>query len=140
APSTARVDITKLLDRERFRPLESFAATKAAGLMLAFELARRGKRWDVRSNALHPGLVRSDLMREAPRPARLLSRLVSGSAARAAQDIAELAISPAFAGTTGWFFRGGRRIDPPRSAADPASQEALWQRCAELVELEEQGF
>jgi NAD(P)-dependent dehydrogenase (short-subunit alcohol dehydrogenase family) len=140
APSNTKVDIAKLLDKQQFRALQTFGATKAADLMFTFELARRGKRWDVRSNAFHPGLVRSELMRGAPRPVRLITRLVSGPAEKAAQDLAELAVSPAYAGTTGWFFKGTRGIDPPKLVADPASQSALWRRCAELVELEEMEF
>ena len=140
APSTTKVDIARLLDKDRFHALPVFGATKAADLMFTFELARRGKRWDVRSNAFYPGLVKSELMRGSPRPVRLVTRLMSGSPEQAAQDLAELATSPAFAGTTGWFFKGTRRMDPPRNAADQPSQEALWRRCAELVELEEPGF
>ena len=140
APSTTHVDMERLFSKESFDPLHTFGATKALGLMVTFELARRAKRWDIRANAFHPGLVRSELMREAPRGVRILSRLVSGSADRAAQDLAELAISPAHAGTTGWFFKGTRRIDPPKSATDEALQAALWRRTAELVEMEIGGF
>jgi NAD(P)-dependent dehydrogenase (short-subunit alcohol dehydrogenase family) len=140
APSTINVDMERLFSKEHFDPFHTFGATKALDLMVTFELARRAKRWDVRANAFHPGLVRSELMREAPRAVRLLSRLVSGSAERAAQDLAELAISPAHAGTTGWFFKGTRRIDPPKSATDEALQAALWRRTAELVEMEIGGF
>src|SRR5947208_437955 len=43
---------------------------------------------------------------------------------------------PAQAGTTGWFFKGTRRIDPPKSTLDANQQAALWKRSAELVELE----
>ena len=140
APSTTNVDMERLFSKERFDPFHTFGATKALDLMVTFELARRAKRWDVRANAFHPGLVRSELMREAPRAVRILSRLVSGPAERAAQDLAELAISPAHAGTTGWFFKGTRRIDPPKSATDEALQTALWRRTAELVEMEIGGF
>jgi NAD(P)-dependent dehydrogenase (short-subunit alcohol dehydrogenase family) len=140
APSTTHVDMERLFAKESFDPLHTFGATKALDLMVTFELARRAKRWDIRANAFHPGLVRSELMREAPRGVRILSRLISGSADRAAQDLAELAISPAHAGTTGWFFKGTRRIDPPKSATDEALQAALWRRTAELVEMEIGGF
>jgi len=140
APSTTRVELTKLLDKQQFSALQTFGATKAADLMFSFELARRGKRWDVRSNAFHPGLVKSGLMREAPRPIRLITHLVAGPAVKAAQDLAELAVSPAYAGTTGWFFKGTRHVDPPKLAAEPAAQSELWRRCAELVELEGMGF
>src|SRR6266581_9193977 len=105
APSTTQVNVDRLLDRDRFNGFHSFGATKAASLMFTFELARRSKRWDVRSNAFHPGLVRSELMREAAGVIRFATRLVSRGPERAANDLADLALSPAHAGTSGWFFR-----------------------------------
>jgi len=140
APSTTRVDMQRLFSKDRFDAMYTFGATKALDLMFTFELARRAKRWDVRANAFHPGLVRSELMREAPRPLRTLVRLVSRSAWRAADDLAELAISPSHAGTTGWFFKGARRIDPPKTVGDETAQAGLWRRTAELVEMEIGGF
>jgi len=140
APSSTRVDIEQLLSKDRFSPLRTFGATKAANLLFTFELARRAKRWDVRASAYHPGLVRSDLMREAPRPIRWLTRIVSGSPNRAAEDLAELATSPAFQSTTGWLFKGTRRIDPPKTTLDLEAQHVLWKRTAELVELDSSGF
>jgi NAD(P)-dependent dehydrogenase (short-subunit alcohol dehydrogenase family) len=140
APSTTRIEMERLMSKQDFNPVHTFGATKAANLMITFELARRAKRWDVRANALHPGLVRSELMREGPRPIRLVTRFISGSPERAAQDLADLATSPAFAGTTGWLFKGTRRIDPPKATQDLEAQNALWHRTAELVELEAGGF
>src|SRR6267143_1247719 len=72
APSSTRVDMKQLLAKNRFKPLRTFGATKAANLMFTFELARRAKRWDILANAYHPGLVRSELMREASRPVRFV--------------------------------------------------------------------
>jgi NAD(P)-dependent dehydrogenase (short-subunit alcohol dehydrogenase family) len=140
APSSTRVDIDQLRSKDRFSPLRTFGATKAANLLFTFELARRAKRWDVRASAYHPGLVRSDLMREAPRPIRWLTRIVSRSPKRAAEDLAELATSPAFQSTTGWLFKGTRRIDPPKQTLDLEAQHGLWKRTAELVELDNSGF
>lgn len=140
APSGTHVDIEQLMSKDDFSALRTFGATKAANLMFTFELARRAKRWDVRAYAYHPGLVRSDLMREAPRPIRFLTGLVSRSPQRAGEDIAELATSPAFESTTGWLFKGGRRIDPPKSTLDVEAQRHLWTRSAELVELGVTGF
>ena len=140
APSSTRVDMERLFSKDSFDALHTFGATKALDLIFTFELARRAKRWDVRANAFHPGLVRSELMRDAARPVRILSRLMSGSADRAALDLADLAISPAHSGTTGWFFKGTRRIDPPKAAMDEALQATIWSRTAELVEMEIGGF
>jgi retinol dehydrogenase-12 len=140
APSSTHVVMRQLTTKEQFRPLRTFGATKAANVMFTLELARRAKRWEVRSNACHPGLVRSELMREAAGPVRLVTRLVSRRPDRAAQDIADLAISPAHEGTTGWFFKGTRRIDPPKSTADQQAQLELWKSTAEMVELGQDGF
>jgi NAD(P)-dependent dehydrogenase (short-subunit alcohol dehydrogenase family) len=140
APSSTRVDLDQLTSKKHFRPLRTFGATKAANLMFTFELARRAKRWDVRAYAYHPGLVRSELMREASRPIRVFTRLVSREPRRAAEDLAELATSPAFASTTGWLFKGLRRIDAPKSTLEPEAQAKLWLRSAQLVELDAVGF
>lgn len=140
APSSTRVDLDQLMDKKRFRALETFGATKAANLLFTFELARRAKRWEVRVNACHPGIVRSELMSEAWAPIRVITRLVSRPPARAAEDLADLAISPAHEGTTGWFFKGTKRIEPPKSTVDQQAQSAVWKRTAELVELENAGF
>ena len=140
APSTTHVDMERLFSKDRFNALHTFGATKALGLMFTFELARRAKRWDVRANAFHPGLVRSELMREAARPIRLLTRIVSRSPNRTAEDLADLATSAAFGSTSGWFFKGGRRIDPLKSTLDLEAQRSLWSRSAELVELGDSGF
>lgn len=139
-PSTTRVNMERLFSKKDFDAMHTFGATKALDLMFTFELARRAKRWDVRANAFHPGLVRSDLMRDAPRPIQLVARLISGPAERAGEDLADLALSPSHAGTTGWFFKGTRRIEPPKAAVDEVAQANLWRRTAELVEMEIGGF
>src|SRR5260370_1237920 len=41
---------------------------------------------------------------------------------------------------TGWFFKGGHRIDPPKSTLDVDAQSNLWKRSVEIVELGETGF
>ena len=140
APSSTRVDMDRLMEKTKFRALDTFGATKAANLLFTFELARRAKRWEVRANACHPGLVRSELMRDTWAPIRVFTRMLSKPPDRAAEDLADLAISPAHDGTTGWFFKGTKRIEPPKSTLDQQAQISLWKRKAELVELERAGF
>jgi NAD(P)-dependent dehydrogenase (short-subunit alcohol dehydrogenase family) len=140
APSSTRVDTSRLMHKKTFSPLDTFGATKAANLLFTFELARRAKRWEVRANACHPGLVRSDLMREAWAPIRVVTRIISGPPDRAAEDLADLAISPAHEGTTGWLFKGTRRMDAPKSTLDRESQGGLWKWTSDLVDLGNAGF
>jgi retinol dehydrogenase 12 len=140
SPSRTQVEVDRLLDRDRFAAAYSFGASKAANLMFTFELARRGHRWDVRANAFHPGIVNSELMRETPALVRWAQNVFGSPPDRAAQDLVDLALSPAHAGTTGWLFKGLKHIDAPKAASDVAAQGELWKRSAELVELEGSGF
>lgn len=135
APSTSKVDFDKLQSAEAFKPLSVFGATKAANLLFAFELSRRASHRDVHSNAFHPGLLRSNLMKEAPAPIRLLTRIASRAPERAGDALAELALSPDYSETTGEFFKLLKRIDPPAGSTDVASQHDAWERSAELVGL-----
>jgi retinol dehydrogenase-14 len=137
APSTVRLDFDDLQAERRFRSLTAFGATKAADLVFAFELARRLEGTGVTAHAVHPGLVRTNLMRQAPGPLRWVTRLVSAPPERAAAAIAPLALAPEYAAQTGRFFRAGREIDPPPYTRDPGVAKHLWEVCASLTNLSE---
>ena len=132
APSTVRLDFDDLQAARRFRSLTAFGATKAADLLFTFELARRCEGTGVTANAVHPGLVRTNLMRQAPAPLRWATRLVSAPPERAAAAIAPLVLSPEYADRTGLFFRAGREIDAPAYTRDPEVGRHLWEVCASL--------
>jgi len=133
APSTTRLDFDDLQARQQFRSLTAFGATKAADLVFTFELARRVAATGITANAVHPGLVRTTLMREAPAPVRWATRLVSRTPERATAAIAPLITAPAYEGVTGRFFKGGHEIEPPSATTDPETGRRLWAACAELT-------
>jgi NAD(P)-dependent dehydrogenase (short-subunit alcohol dehydrogenase family) len=135
APSTVRLDFDDLQAERRFRSLTAFGATKAADLVFTFELARRLEGTRATTNAVHPGLVRSNLMRGAPAPLRWATWLVSRSPARAVESIVPLALAPEFDGLSGRFFHRAREIEPPPYTRDPEIGRRLWRACAELVGL-----
>jgi NAD(P)-dependent dehydrogenase (short-subunit alcohol dehydrogenase family) len=137
APSGTRLDFDDLQAERKFRSLRAFGATKAADLLFTFELARRLHDTSVTANAVHPGLVRTGLMRQAIAPLRWAIRPISAPPARAAAAIAPLALSPEFEGTTGRFFHAGHEIDPPAYARDPQVARRLWNVAADLTQLEE---
>jgi NAD(P)-dependent dehydrogenase (short-subunit alcohol dehydrogenase family) len=137
APSTVKLDFDDLHGERRFRSLTAFGATKAADLLFTFELARRLEGTGVTVNAVHPGLVRTNLMRQAPAPLRWATRLVSTTPARAAAAIAPLALAPEFASRTGRFFRAGREIEPPPYTVDPEMGRRLWEACTSLTQHNE---
>jgi NAD(P)-dependent dehydrogenase (short-subunit alcohol dehydrogenase family) len=137
APSTVRLDFDDLQGERRFRSLTAFGATKAADLLFTFELARRLEGTGVTANAVHPGLVRTNLMRQSPAPLRWATRLLSAPPERAAATITPLALAPEYASQTGRFYRAGREIEPPPYTRDPEVAKRLWEVCASLTKLSE---
>jgi len=137
APSTVKLDFDDLQSERRFRSLTAFGATKAAGLVFTFELAHRLEGTGVTANAVHPGLVRTNLMREAPAPLRWATWLASAPPHRAAAAISPLVLSPEYAGPSGRFFRRGKEIEPPPYTRDRDVARRLWDASAALTNLSE---
>jgi len=133
APSTTKLDFDDLQGERRFRSLVAFGASKAADLLFTFELARRFEGSPMTANAVHPGLTRTSLMREAPAPMRWGLRVVSRSPQAAAKAIVPLALGEEFAGQNAKFFHNARAIDPPPYTRDPEVARRLWDACASLA-------
>ncbi len=135
APSTVKLDFDDLQAERRFRSLSAFGASKAADLLFTFELARRLQGSGATANAVHPGLVRTNLMRDAPAPLRWATRLVSRSPARAVETIIPVALAPEYEGRSGRFYKGGREIKAPSYTLDPVVASRLWDASASLTRL-----
>jgi NAD(P)-dependent dehydrogenase (short-subunit alcohol dehydrogenase family) len=133
APATTEVEIDDLQGEHRYRPFTAFGASKVENLMFTFELARRLEGTQITVNAVHPGRVRSNLMHEAPAPFRLVTRLVSGSPARAGATIARLATAPEYAGKTGRLYHDGKEIEAPARSKDEGLQRHLWEVSEQLT-------
>ena len=133
APSTTKLDFDDLQGERKFGSLTAFGASKAADLILTFELARRLEGAGVTANAVHPGFMRTNLMRQAPAPMRWGLRLFSAPPARAAAAIAPLVLSAEYEGETGRFYKGGRASEPPSGTLDADLGRRLWEVSAALT-------
>jgi NAD(P)-dependent dehydrogenase (short-subunit alcohol dehydrogenase family) len=135
APSTVALDFDDLQGESSFKPLHAFGASKMANLLFTFELARRCGANGIAANAIHPGLVRTDLMLDAPAPLRWVTRLASRSPGTAAAAIAPLVLGAGPA-TSGQLLRAGKPVTTNRWSRDPANQSRLWEISAELTDLD----
>jgi NAD(P)-dependent dehydrogenase (short-subunit alcohol dehydrogenase family) len=138
APSTVRPDLDDLQSERRFSALNAFGASKAANLLFTYALARRLEGGGVTANAVHPGLVRSSLMRQGPAPLRWATWIFSHSPEEAADSIAPLATSLVYAETSGRFFRAGREIRSAPFTHEIGFQDHLWDVSAILAGLPDQ--
>lgn len=137
APSTTHLNFDDLQGEKNFTSLNAFGATKMANLLFTFELARRMENTGVKVNAIHPGLVRTPLMKEAFAPFRLLNWLLSSPPGRAAQHILKLVTAPEFANTHGKFLYNGKENEPAPYALDSTTGLRLWEISEKLTRASE---
>jgi len=124
-----------LQGEQKFNALAAFGASKACNLLFSYELAHCLEGTGVTSNALHPGLVKSTLMKEAIAPVRILAQLVSVLPDKAAEVPVYHASSPEVEGVTGKLFRGNKAIPSSAYSPDTANQRRLWEVSEKLARL-----
>jgi len=135
APSTSRLYFDDLQGEGVFRAVDAFGASKMCNLLFTYELARRLDRSGVTANAVHPGLVKSNLLHEAPAAVRWMFQLFSAPPERAARGPLYVASSRDLAGVAGKFFKHKRKIDSNRYSHNQQVQRQLWDASAALVKL-----
>jgi NAD(P)-dependent dehydrogenase (short-subunit alcohol dehydrogenase family) len=133
APTTSTLDFDDLQLAKEWKPYHQFGASKMGNLLMAFTLARKLDKAQVTSNAVHPGLMKSDLMHDAPAFLRVLLGLMSRKPEVAARKISVLASSSETAAVTGAFYKGTKLSKAADYAYDAAVQDQLWKASAELV-------
>ncbi len=135
APSTTKLDLADLQGEKHFSALHAFGATKTADLLFTYKLAARLKGTGISSNALFPGVMRTDLMRNAPLPARLITRLMGRDPKRAAERVCSLSSSKDLEGKTGVFFKRKEEGQSSDYSRNPYVQSKLWELSSKLVQL-----
>ncbi|MFL5347509.1 MAG: SDR family NAD(P)-dependent oxidoreductase [Hyalangium sp.] len=133
APSDVALDFGDLQSEKAFSWFRVFGASKMCNLLFSFELARRVDPSKVISHVVHPGLVKSSLLKEAPGLLNFLVQLVSGKPDSAAKGIAWLATAPEGAKESGKFWKGQKHIKAAPYSQVPGNMERLWTESARLV-------
>ena len=117
------------------------AASQFANDLLAVELASRLVDSNVEVSCVFPGVVLTEVFRNArgvPAPLRWVARGVQQLVGRSPEEAAEtpfrLAHEPTASGSTGRFFGPGHVSVPvPDRAADPQRRRELWEVSQELL-------
>lgn len=139
ATTTGQLDLSDLQSERSFNSIKAFHATQAASLLFTFELARRLENSGIKVNALYPGLVRSEILKEAPWWNRSLARLFASTPNRAAEEIVNTAASQELEYRYGKFLYRGEEVEIPEYARDIAIQERLWEISQKLTDADYLG-
>jgi len=135
-PGGSPLDFDNLQGEKKFSAFSAFAASKTCDVLFAFKLARAWKDKGVTSVAVHPGLVRSGIMRNAALPIRLITALVSSSPEKTAASIARLATLAESPALTGELITKGKPMKVPPYIRDEAAQDRLWSIGAQITGIQ----
>lgn len=115
------------------RPTSSFIGwseymqSKLANMLFHFALERRWHGKGVHTYAVHPGVIASDIWRQAPTPLRQIAMSFMRTEEQGARSSVHCASSEAAGAETGLYYGElGEHRKPSSLATDEAAQEALW--------------
>jgi NAD(P)-dependent dehydrogenase (short-subunit alcohol dehydrogenase family) len=133
-----RIAFDDLQGERRWRGPLAYAHSKLALLLFTYELAARLAGSGLTANAVDPGLVATDLMREhvlfRPRWLKAAWGRVLSTPERGARAAVFAASAPELANVTGQCFdRRGRTIRTSARSRDPTARVRLWTSIEHLV-------
>jgi NAD(P)-dependent dehydrogenase (short-subunit alcohol dehydrogenase family) len=110
----------------KYNAQAAYGQSKLANVLFAVELAKRLEGTGITSNMLHPGAVRTDIMREMPWLVRSVINLFFIDVAKGAKTSIMLAADPALSSTTGKYYDQCEPGSYADVARDKALRERLW--------------
>jgi NAD(P)-dependent dehydrogenase (short-subunit alcohol dehydrogenase family) len=120
-------------ERHRYNGIAAYNQSKLANVLFTKALARRLAGTGVTVNALHPGVVATELTRAYPGPLVALWQLFLLTPAQGAECTVHVASAPGLAQVTGEYFEKSRIKPASGDARDPNAQEKLWALTMDIV-------
>jgi NAD(P)-dependent dehydrogenase (short-subunit alcohol dehydrogenase family) len=121
------------LQGERSWTKGAYGKSKLANMLFVRALAKRLEGTSVVVNALHPGVISTDLARDFPAPIRLMAKWFLKSPEKGARTSLYLAMSPDAGSISGKYFVDSKQKIPSAAALDDALAERLWVETERLV-------
>jgi NAD(P)-dependent dehydrogenase (short-subunit alcohol dehydrogenase family) len=130
------IDFDNFRGEKGYKPLPAYYQSKLANVLFSNELARRLEGTSVTSNALHPGGIRTGIMRHSNLLIRAVTHVKFKPVTEGAHTSVMLASDPALAGVSGRYYDQGVERPCASRARDTALAAQLWKHSAELCGLD----
>ena len=131
------INFDNLSGDKRYVPFNFYGQSKLANLLMSNELARRLAGSGATSNAIHPGIIMTPLVRNMGNLRTTLAGIISWPFSRSVEKGAAtqcyVATSPALEGLSGHYFADCNPARMSAHARDPALASRLWSVSEELA-------
>lgn len=138
APASG-IEFENLSGDADYRPWRAYGQSKLANLLFAKELSRRLAGTRRTANAVHPGVIKTNLTRHMPGIANVVFGMVSPlflkSVEQGAATQCYVAVHPHAANISGEYFADVNIAKPRRDAEDSRLAGRLWKVSEEIVGL-----
>ena len=138
APASG-IDFDNLRGEGKFDAEEAYGRSKLANALFSLELSRQLQNTGLTSNAIHPGLVLTNIARSAPvllrKAFELLGPYIAKTPEEGAATQVYVATNPDLEGVTGFFFENSNAVTVKgKHYLNDASMAALlWETAEEMV-------
>jgi len=120
-------------ERRKFSGTTAYSQSKLANVLFTKALARRLAGAGVTVNAVHPGVVATELSRAFPRFLVNIANLFMLTPEKGAACSLFVATAPELAQVTGEYFEKSRAKKAARASRDEDAQEKLWALSEQLL-------
>lgn len=122
--------------QNRYRSFPAYAQSKLANVLFTYELARRFEDTNTTVNALHPGLVNTELYRHfgvMSSLVKMIANLFGKDEVEGAQTPIFLATEPEVSGITGKYFVDCEQRESSPATYDQIQARRLWEVSEEMT-------
>jgi WW domain-containing oxidoreductase len=131
------IDFDNLSGEKHYRDWTAYGQSKMANLLFSKELARRLKGTSQTANAVHPGVINTNLGRHMSSVARsvmgVVGPLVLKTTEQGASTQVFAAVHPSVASVSGEYFADCNVQTPRTDAENPDLAKRLWEKSEEIV-------
>jgi WW domain-containing oxidoreductase len=131
------IQFDNLSGERGYQSWSAYGQSKLANLLFAKELAKRLSGTGKTANAVHPGVIHTNLARSLPALARvglsIVAPIALKSAGQGAATQCYVATAPKLEGVTGEYFADCNVAKSSRLSRDPALAARLWEESERIV-------
>ena len=127
-----KIEFDNLQGERSYSNWQMYSSSKLEDVMFTYALARRLDGSGITVNALHPGVVATEIWRQIA-IVRIVSRWFMLSPEKGARTTVYLAASPDVNGVTGRYFDKCTQVKSTRLSHDEGLQEKLWEVATSLT-------